>query len=143
MKPQITIYSAPDYRKSKILASAEQVYQYVKGQEKSGRELMTVIFLNSKNAVIHTELHSIGTLDAAAVYPREIMKIALLKDAASIIMVHNHPSGDPEPSLCDKEITEDIFNAGRLLGVRLLDHVILGNDCYYSFSNSSSLPVMF
>lgn len=80
-----------------------------------------------------------GYLDSSPVHPREVYKSALLASAASVIFVHSHPSGDPEPSESDKRITEELKKAGDLMGVQVLDHVIIGNDRYYSFADNGEL----
>lgn len=102
---------------------------------KADRECMIVIFLDGKNAAIHTEVVSVGTVDSAAVYPREVMKLALMKVASSIILIHNHPTGDPEPSLSDRQITEQIVCGARVLGLKVLDHIIIGRTGFFSFGD--------
>jgi DNA repair protein RadC len=82
-----------------------------------------------------------GTLTASLVHPREIFKAAILVNAASLLLVHNHPSGDPEPSAEDRAVTNRVYAAGELLGVTLVDHVILGHEGkYFSFSEQSPWP---
>ena len=90
------------------------------------REAFVVLHMDTKNHLIAAELHGVGTIDSASIYPREVMKSALLNNAAALIFGHNHPSGDPEPSLCDREVTRDLVFAARTLGVKVLDHVIVG-----------------
>jgi DNA repair protein RadC len=80
-----------------------------------------------------------GALDSAPVHPREVYKSALLASAANVIFVHGHPSGDPEPSLSDKEITRLLKEAGELLQINVLDHIIIGLDRYYSFADKREL----
>jgi len=80
-----------------------------------------------------------GSLDSSPVHPREVYKSALLASAASVIFVHSHPSGDPEPSISDREITRQLKEAGELLGIEVLDHVIIGQDEYYSFADKDEL----
>ena len=92
-----------------------------------------ILLLDTKNRVIKDETISIGTLNASVIHPREIFKSAIKESAHSIILVHNHPSGEPEPSHEDTEITEKLFDAGELLNIKVLDHVIIGKDNYYSF----------
>jgi len=105
------------------------------------KEHFIVLCVNTKNYVIHSELVSLGHLTASLVHPREVFKNVLsVKGTAGIIIGHNHPSGDPEPSLNDREITEMIFKAGKLLGIPLLDSIVftkLGK--YYSFSEKGRL----
>lgn len=97
--------------------------------------MFLLLFLNAKNKVIKIEPHTIGTVDSSAVYPREIFKSALMSDASSIICVHNHPSGDPDPSHSDREITKQIVRGSVLLEIKILDHIILGDKGYFSFAD--------
>ncbi|MHB8276763.1 MAG: JAB domain-containing protein [Candidatus Humimicrobiaceae bacterium] len=102
------------------------------------KEKLFVILLNIKNVIIGYSLVSMGSLTASIVHPREVLKPAILASAASIIIVHNHPSGDQEPSTDDMEITKRIAKASSIMGINLLDHIILGFEAdefkgYYSF----------
>lgn len=96
------------------------------------REVFCIMTLDTKNQP--TALHEVscGTLNASLVHPREIYKLCILNNAASIICCHNHPSGDPSPSTEDIEITQRIGDSGTLLGIELLDHLILGNPSFVS-----------
>jgi DNA repair protein RadC len=98
-------------------------------------ELFKVIYLNSQNQIIDIADLFEGTVNSSSIYPREVMKDAIKHDAVSLIFVHNHPSGDPEPSKYDKEITRDLVFAGNIMRIRVLDHIIIGNDRYYSFAS--------
>ncbi|MCH7549138.1 MAG: hypothetical protein IH969_06340 [Candidatus Krumholzibacteriota bacterium] len=91
------------------------------------REHFYAILLNTKNVVLSVELVSIGSLNASIVHPREILKPAIANSADSIILVHNHPTGDPDPSREDIEFTKRFAKCGELIGIELLDHVIIGN----------------
>lgn len=103
---------------------------------RADREAFVVLFLDTKNQLIEAELHSVGDVDSAAVYPRQVMKSALLHNASALIFGHNHPSGDPEPSLCDRELTRDLVFAARTLQIKVLDHVICGpSEHIYSFAD--------
>ena len=104
------------------------------------REKLISLMLNTKNVVIGLDVVSVGSLSASIAHPREIFKSAILKNAAAIILVHNHPSGDPSPSGDDIHLTERISKAGEILGINLLDHVILGELGNYSFANAGRLP---
>ncbi len=99
------------------------------------REKFKVLFLDAKNRIIDEKTLFEGTVDSSAVYPREIVKDALRYDASSLIFVHNHPSGDPEPSASDKRITKDLVLAARIMQINVLDHIIIGDDRYYSFAD--------
>jgi len=96
------------------------------------QEQLRVIILNTKNHVIKIETVFIGTLDAATVHPREIFKTAIRASATSIIIVHNHPSGVPEPSGSDTALTRQLKSAGELMQIPMLDHIIIGDGRYFS-----------
>ncbi len=98
-------------------------------------EKMLVLYLNPKNALVC--LHQqIGTVDYCAIYLREVIKYALLSGASSIVMVHNHPSGDTTPSKEDFKLTEAVEAGCKLMGITFLDHIIIGKDDSYSFNKS-------
>jgi DNA repair protein RadC len=102
-------------------------------------ENFLVIFLNVKNEVLDYESVHEGTVDRAVVYPRRIIEAALARHAAGIILVHNHPSGHPEPSAEDAHLTRAVQEAGRALDIRVLDHVVVGRDGHYSFAEENLL----
>ncbi len=91
------------------------------------KEVFATIHLNSKNCVLCVETVSIGCLNSTVVHPREVFQSALLSSAAGLVLVHNHPSGDPHPSREDLEMTKRLKEGGELLGIRVLDHVIIGD----------------
>lgn len=96
------------------------------------QEHFIVLCLNTKNEIIARKTISIGTLDQAIVHPRDVFRFAIKNNAARIIAVHNHPSGNPEPSENDKTVTKRLIRSGDILGVEILDHIIVGNDSYVS-----------
>ena len=96
------------------------------------QESMKLLLLNTKSRLIGETDISKGTVNSAVISPRELFVEALQKDAVSIILLHNHPSGDPTPSREDILVTKRVFEAGRMIGVELLDHIIIGNNCYSS-----------
>lgn len=96
-------------------------------------EQFRILFLDRKNKLIADEVQQRGTVDHTPVYPREVVKRALDIGASAIILVHNHPSGDPTPSNADIEMTKKLIQAGRLLGITIHDHVIIGRQTYTSF----------
>lgn len=102
------------------------------------REIMLVLYLDARHHVISVEESSVGTLTSCAVYPREIAREALRLNAAAIILAHNHPSGTPEPSIADREMTERVQVALALFDVRLLDHMIVA-DSVLSFAERGLL----
>lgn len=103
------------------------------------REHFIVLLLDTRNRVIGINTVSIGHLNANVVHPREVMKPAILSNAAGLILCHNHPSGNPEPSQEDIGITERLKQAGELLGIPVMDHLILGESTFYSFKERGRL----
>lgn len=110
--------------------AARLLQREIRGRD---RECLWRIDLDARNQVTSYELVSMGTVDAALVHPREIWKGALLSNASSVIVVHNHPSGLADPSREDREATRRLVSAGKLLGVPLADHVIVADRGLYSF----------
>ena len=123
-----------------FMTSPSQTFDYFKlfYAEKQDREHFALMLLDSQHKVLECNVIFSGTIDGAAIYPREIVKTALSANAAAVILAHNHPSGQPEPSAADKRITERIKSALALLDIRVLDHIIVGDSCY-SFAQSGEL----
>jgi len=116
-----------------ILKSPEDVATVVKARLKGKKkEHFFVLCLDTRNRLINDRLVSIGSLDTSIVHPREVFKEAVSSSAASVIFVHNHPSGDPEPSKEDVELTKRLAKAGEIIGIDVLDHVIVCNESYLS-----------
>jgi DNA repair protein RadC len=105
------------------------------------REHFMVLLLNRKNTLIGIHIVSVGSLTASVVHPREVFKAAILGNAAAIICAHNHPSGDPHPSQEDRTLTARLVQAGKLLGIDVLDHVIVGDgtNTHFSFADNNCL----
>ena len=103
------------------------------------REHFVILMLDQKNQVIGINTVSVGSLTASVVHPREVYKPAILSNCAALILGHNHPSGDPQPSREDRAITTRLVEAGKLLGINVLDHVILGEGKYFSFADEGLL----
>lgn len=123
-----------------VIKSPEDVFNLLAHEMRFlDREQFRAIHLNTKNRVLHVEIVSIGTLNSSVVHPRELFKNAIRRSAASIILVHNHPSGDPTPSLEDKEITDRVAQAGCILGISVLDHVVIGDGVFISFKEKGLL----
>ena len=101
------------------------------------QEEFYVLMLNSKNNIIKEQFIYKGTLNAAIIEPREIFKEALKNSAAKIILIHNHPSGDPSPSKEDVDITKKIKEAGQIVDIKVLDHIIIGNGSWWSWIEKS------
>lgn len=99
--------------------------------EEADREQVIVCCLDNKNVPINLNVVSMGTLNTSLIHPREVFKTAIMSNAASIVLFHNHPSGDPEPSQEDISITKRIADAGTLMGIELLDHIIIGLEGRY------------
>jgi len=97
------------------------------------REHLAALYLNARNELVFKKHIFVGTLDANIAHPREIFEHALANHAASVILVHNHPSGDPQPSKADLEITKRIIEAGKIMGIDVLDHVIIAKNKIFSF----------
>ncbi|RPJ05549.1 MAG: hypothetical protein EHM36_08160, partial [Deltaproteobacteria bacterium] len=87
----------------------------------------------SRNRVVQISTISVGTLTSSLVHPREVFKDAITHSAASVILAHNHPSGDPEPSEDDLKITKKLVESGKILGIEVIDHIIVGKNNFYSF----------
>ena len=107
--------------------------------DEMAEENFVIICLNTKNKITGIHTVSIGSLNASIVHPREVFKAALLNNANGIICLHNHPSGDPEPSREDIEITHRLVNAGNILGIKVLDHIIIGDGRYISLKEQGMM----
>lgn len=138
MRTKLVIEGQNEYKPLKFSCSGE-VYNAFKNLHESDKEKFYAIHLDTKNKVIGVDMVSQGSADSSVVHPREVYKSAFLASAASVIFVHSHPSGDPEPSVSDREITMQLKEAGELLGIEVLDHVIIGRGEYYSFADNGEL----
>lgn len=116
------------------LSNPRAVFEYLSPRMSHlDRERFTVVLLTAKNQVIDVESISEGTLTATLVHPREVFKAAIRQSAHAVILAHNHPSGDPTPSREDRELTSRLVQAGRVIGIEVLDHLVIGQGCYTSF----------
>ena len=143
IKAMFEIFKITDWVKRKgfkpTIECAKDVYNYFideLGDKK--KEHLYILMLDSKNRIIKEELISIGTLDSSLVHPREVFKAAIKERAFAIMLVHNHPSGDPSPSDEDLKVTKQIIEAGKILNILVLDHVILGKDGHWNWLESHS-----
>jgi len=119
------------------IGNAEDVFNYYVDQlQDKKKEHFYALFLDTKNRIIAEDLVSVGILDASIIHPREVFKSAINASSNSVILVHNHPSGDCTPSKADEEVTELLYNAGDILGINVLDHIIIGKNNYYSFKEN-------
>jgi DNA repair protein RadC len=138
-----TWYKVPSYKVMLIKDSSTEIKEPVRSPfdvkrvfmqylEGADRENMVVAFLDRKGNLLGLNTVSVGGLHSSIVHPREVFKPAIIMGAASVILCHNHPSGDTTPSKEDIDITRRLINAGEIIGIQILDHVIVGDDNYYS-----------
>lgn len=119
-------------KKTSILLSPKDVWERMEDIRGSKKEHFVVFYLDSRNQEIHKEIVSVGTLNESLVHPREVFENAIKNNAASIIIAHNHPSGDLEPSQADIEITKKLIYAGKILDIKIISHIIVsgGDNCF-------------
>jgi DNA repair protein RadC len=116
------------YEKGVIIRDATTVYREMRDFACWDKEVFVAFFLDSKNRVISREVVSVGTLNMCLVHPREVFRTAISRNANSVIVAHNHPSGDPDPSDEDHKVTDQLVEAGKIVGIEVLDHVVVGKD---------------
>ncbi|MBI5201659.1 MAG: DNA repair protein RadC [Elusimicrobia bacterium] len=121
------------------LSGPRQVFEKLSALRHKRKEHFVALYVNARNRLMHVETVSIGTLTASLVHPREVFGPAVERSAAGVIVAHNHPSGDCRPSAEDRAATRRLERAGRILGVPLLDHVVIGDAGYYSFREEGGL----
>lgn len=114
------------------IRAAKDVFEYVADMRSLPKEHLRGLYLNGHNRVIRDETISIGTVDANIVHAREIFRTAIECNAVALILVHNHPSGEVNPSKEDIDVTEKLIEAGKIIGIRVLDHVIVTKDAFHS-----------
>jgi len=129
------IQSRGDAAKKAFKRSSDVASTYLPLMRDLRKEVFKVLLLNRANRLIKEVTISEGTLDASIVHPRDVFREALLEPAAGIILIHNHPSGNPAPSEEDLRITKQLVEAGRLLGIKVYDHIILAGESYRSLSD--------
>lgn len=129
------------YNQPIAMTCARDVVNELKDISEYHKEAFVVLHLNTKKKIISREIISIGILYACLIHPREVFRAAIINNAHSIILAHNHPSGDPTPSNEDQNVTLKIIEAGDILDIPLLDHVIVGKntDEYYSFKEENEI----
>lgn len=134
VKELSAVYLAERMKERDVLSSPQAVVDFARAKLADlPHEAFMVVYLNTKNEVIEHEVIHEGTIDRAVVYPRRIIESALHHHAAGLILVHNHPSGHPEPSTEDQRLTRAIAEAARTVDIRVLDHIIVGKSDYFSF----------
>lgn len=123
--------------KKRFCRSSQEVIKYFK-QSMRGlkKEVFKVLFLDSANRIIEEEEIARGTVDASCVFPREVMESALRRKATALVLLHNHPSGNYQPSKSDKEITKHLISAAHTLQIKVLDHIIIGDNQCFSFAEA-------
>ena len=118
-----------------VYKSAKEIFDYLYHSMRDlKKEVFKVIYLNSQNQIIDIADLFEGTVDSSSISPREVIENSIKQNATSLIFVHNHPSGNPEPSPNDKQVTRDLVYAGSIIKIRVLDHIIIGGNKYYSFA---------
>ena len=130
-----------DNRKSEVekIETPEDVYKLNEDMVHLNQEEIRIVLLNVKKRVLRVETVTVGTVSSSVVTPREIYSRAVRSLSSGIILVHNHPSGEPTPSSDDKNITQKMIDAGRALSINLLDHIIIGKGCFSSLKRDCNL----
>ena len=111
----------------------DDIYKSMEAETKIDRECVWALHTNSRNKIIYKELVSMGTVNASLVAPREVFRRAIIEGSAAIVIVHNHPSGDPEPSMDDIKICTVLLEAAKIIDIKLLDFMVIGTSGYVSF----------
>ena len=122
-----------------VISDAKDAVAQLSDMRDLKKEHFVVLYLNAKNQLVHKETISMGTLNANLVHPREVFEPALKYSAAQIIAAHNHPSGDPKPSEDDLEVTKRLTDAGKMMGIEVMDHVIVSKNSHFSFKEEKIL----
>ena len=127
------------YLREVSVKNSETAYHEMRDIKNWDKEVFVAFYLDTRNKIISREIVSIGTLNASVVHPREIFRTAIIRNACSIILAHNHPSGNVKPSNEDIEVTRKLKEAGVIIGIQLLDHLIVSREDYYSFEDENEL----
>jgi DNA repair protein RadC len=125
-----------------VIRDAAQVLTQFPDLRRQKKEHFGVLYLNTRHQLVHKETVSIGTLNASLVHPREVFEPALRLGAVSVVLVHNHPSGDPSPSAEDRALTRRLEEAGKILGIGVLDHIVVGHEEHVSFAEMGWMGVV-
>lgn len=129
-------------RPEKEIKGPDDVFQLLRKRFKHGeaKELFVAVMLSTRNTVIGVETISVGSLNASIVHPREVFRPAIHSAAASILLCHNHPSGNPEPSDDDLALTRRLCQVGEMVGIQVLDHLIVADGRYLSLKQNGQMP---
>lgn len=126
------IAAAPRQKRIAIENSKQVANLFMEQMRTLKKETVQAVYLNTKNEILSIENVSVGNLNSSIVTPREVFRNAVRRSASAVILAHNHPSGNPEPSQADRELTQRLIESGEILGIRLLDHIIIGDGVYIS-----------
>jgi DNA repair protein RadC len=129
------VFGREEFDAPPTVSGPEDVVRLVRPIRRARKEHFVALFLNARHQVVKQETISIGTLNASLVHPREVFQPAVGESAAAVILVHNHPSGDPSPSEEDVQLTGRLVQAGRIMGIEVLDHVIVCANSYLSLKS--------
>ena len=133
---------ASRYKRSHYLTSPEHARDYVMlAHARESREVFAVLLLDNQHGVMGYEKLFLGTIDEAAVHPREVVRLAIERQASAVILVHNHPSGHPVPSATDKAVTDKIVRALSTVDIRVLDHLLVAGTKIVSFAEEGLMPI--
>lgn len=135
---KLTVREGTDEYLTKAVSNSQTVYSLFSFLQHESKEHFIVLHLDAKNKILCIDRVSVGTMMSSVVHPREVFKTALLSSATAVILLHNHPSGDPNPSRDDISLTAKLQQAGELMGIVVLDHVIIG-DGYISLKEKGYL----
>ena len=122
------------------IKNAKDALPYLENIRGEEQEHFKVIFLNGNHKVTGAKVITKGLLNSCSVHPREVFKEAIIRGSASIVIAHNHPSGNTQPIHADREITQKLSEAGEIIGIQVLDHIIVTEEDYYSFKEQGSFP---
>ncbi len=128
--------------KSSTFTGSRQIVQWFQGIASEQQEYFYIVMLDNKNQVIDYNMISKGLINRTLVHPREVFAPALENRSVSLVVLHNHPSGETMPSIQDRKITKRLVEVGKLVGINILDHIILGSDEYFSFVDQGIMPVV-
>jgi len=134
-------FFAPEPGRLPVIRMPEDVFKYLNEMKRLKKEEFRGLYLNTRNKLLYEEIISIGTLTANLVHPREVFAPALEYLAVGLIVAHNHPSGDPAPSKEDIKLTQRLVEAGKIMGIDLLDHIVIGNNSFSSLKEMGVIPL--